>query len=120
MPAQVPVRNAHGAFVPHTCPSLFANATRVHNRSRGGACTSSRPCRLRVAAGQQVNQLEAKEAAEATPLPQEQGNGSTDPRQKAQQRGTKSLCPTALSSTQYIWLLTRTMSFTHCVHAQLP
>ena len=93
MPAQVPVRNAQGAFVPHACPSLFARGTRVHNRSRGVTSPSSRSSRLRVAAGQQVNQLEAKEAADATPLPQEQGNGSTDPRQKAQKRGTKTLSP---------------------------
>lgn len=91
MPAQVPVQNAHGAFVPRPCRSRLAQTTRVHNFSRGGRCTSSRPSRLTVAAGQQVNQLEADQAAAATPLPQEQGNGSTNPRQKAQQRGTKGL-----------------------------
>ena len=117
MPAQVPVRNAQGAFVPHTCPSLFAKATRVRNRSRGGTYTTSRSSRLKVAAGQKVNQLEADKAAEATPLPQEQGNGSTDPRQKAQRRGMPSLCPQQCLA--HSACDSRIMSFTYCVHAQL-
>ena len=93
MPAQVPVRNAHGAFVPHNCSFKFASGTRVQGFNRGAAYASSRTCRLKVAAGQRVNQLEAHEAAEATPKPQEQTNGSTDPRQKAQQRGTRVSAP---------------------------
>ena len=89
MPAQVPVRNAHGAFVPQHCHFKLASSTRLQSSSRSSNCATSRTCRLQVAAGQRVNQLEASEAAEATPKPQEQSNGSTDPRQKAQQRGTR-------------------------------
>ena len=90
MPAQVPVRSSHGAFVPHNCRSLFASGTRLqHLRSVTSA--PPRTCRLKVSAGaQSVNQLESQQAADATPTPQEQNtNGKSDIRQKAQQRGVK-------------------------------
>lgn len=87
MPAQVPVHSSHGAFVPHNCRSLFASGTRLqHLRSVTSA--PPRTCRLKVSAGaQSVNQLESQQAADATPTPQEQNtNGKSDIRQKAQQR----------------------------------
>jgi len=86
MPAQVPVQGSHGAFVPHNCRSMFASGTRLQH-SRCVSSAAVRTCRLRVSAAQGVNQMEGQSAADATPTPQEQHNGSSNPRQKAQQRG---------------------------------
>lgn len=118
MPAQVPVQNAHGAFVPRTCRSLFTQARRVHSFSRGGSCTGPRACRLTVTAGQQVNQLEANQAAEATPLPQEQGNGSSNIRQKAQQRGTEKLWLREILDTALVAADQQYLLHKHHVHVQ--
>ena len=53
-----------------------------------------------------MNQLAAHEAAEATPTPQEQSNGVTNPRQKASQRGTQgsSFCQQLTKSAPYCCL----------------
>lgn len=86
MPAQVPVRRMHGTLVPHSCKSALLRHSRALPARQLPGHAPARSCRFHVQAGQQVNQLEADQAAEATPLPQEQENNG-GPRVKATKRG---------------------------------
>lgn len=83
MPAQVPVRQTHGTFVRPGCKSAFLRCDRALSARQLPGHVPVRSCRLHVQAVQQVNQLEAEQAADATPLPQEQSSG---PRAKATKR----------------------------------